>query len=57
MARPGLCYAHSAAGELQRAKDVLAAVDLDAYSISALGSEWLPSVVMVAYAAALTSYR
>jgi hypothetical protein len=55
MARPGLTYAHAAAGEVNRAREVLAVVDLDQYSIDALGSEWLPSVVMVAYAAALTA--
>ncbi len=55
MARPGLSYAYAATGEMDRAREVLAVVDLDGYSIDALGSEWLPSVVMVAYAAALTS--
>jgi tetratricopeptide (TPR) repeat protein len=55
MARPGLSYAYAATGEMKRAREVLAVVDLDGYSIDALGSEWLPSLVMVAYAAALTS--
>jgi tetratricopeptide (TPR) repeat protein len=55
MARPGLSHAYAAAGEMKRAREVLAVVDLDGYSIDALGSEWLPSVVMLAYAAALTS--
>jgi hypothetical protein len=55
MARPQLAYSHAMAGELERARDVLAAVDLTAYSIDALGSEWLPSVVGLAHAAALTS--
>jgi tetratricopeptide (TPR) repeat protein len=55
MARPGLSYAYAVTGEMKRASEVLAVIDLDAYSIEALGSEWLPSVVMVAYAAALTS--
>jgi tetratricopeptide (TPR) repeat protein len=55
MARPALSYACGAAGDIERARDLLATVDLDAHSIDALGSEWLPSVVIVAYAAALTS--
>lgn len=55
MARPQLAYSHAMAGDLERARDVLAAVDLTAYSIEALGSEWLPSAVGLAYAAALTS--
>jgi hypothetical protein len=55
MARPALSYACSAAGDIERARDLLATLDLDAYTIEALGSEWLPSIVIMAYAAALTS--
>lgn len=55
MARPQLAYSHAVAGDLRRASAVLAAVDLTAYSIDVLGSEWLPTVVGLAYAAALTS--
>jgi hypothetical protein len=54
MARPQLAYAFAAAGDLARAKDVLAAIAVDDYKIDALGSEWLPSVVGLAYATALT---
>lgn len=57
MARPGLAYAFAKAGEKQRACDVLTAVNLADYTVDALGSEWLPSVVMLAYAAALTDTR
>ena len=53
MARPGLAYAHAASGDGRRAQEVLAVVDVHDYSIGALGSEWLASVVMLAHAAAL----
>lgn len=55
MARPQLAHSYAATGDVERAREVIAAVDLAAYSIDALGSEWLPSVVGLAYAAALTS--
>jgi hypothetical protein len=55
MVRPGLAYAYASHGDVARASEVLAAVNLADYSIDALGSEWLPSIVMLAYATALTS--
>jgi tetratricopeptide (TPR) repeat protein len=57
MARPGLAYVYAVTGEVARADEVLAAVNVADYSIETLGSEWLPSVVMLAYAAALTRNR
>ena len=54
MARPGLAYAHAASGDLRRAQEVLAVVNVGDYSIDALGSEWLTSIVMLAHAVALT---
>ena len=54
MARPGLAYAYAAAGDLVRAREVLAVVGVDDYTIDALGSEWLTSVAMLAHAVALT---
>jgi tetratricopeptide (TPR) repeat protein len=53
MSRPGLAHAHAAAGDLDRARDVLAVVDLDDYAVEFLGSEWLPSLVALAYAVAI----
>ena len=52
MVRPGLAYANAAVGDVDRARHVLDAVDLREYTVEALGSEWLPSMVMLAYAAA-----
>ena len=52
MARPALAYAYAAAGDVARASEVLAAVKVTDYSIDALGSEWLPSIVMLTYAVA-----
>jgi tetratricopeptide (TPR) repeat protein len=54
MGRPGLAFAHAGNGDLEGAADVLAAVDLDDYAVDALGSEWVSSVLMIAYATALT---
>ena len=52
MIRPGLAYSNACAGDADRVRDVLAAVPLEDYTVEALGSEWLPSMVMLAYAAA-----
>jgi hypothetical protein len=57
MARPGLAYATAATADLRRSHDVLSSMSTDDYSIDALGSEWLPSLVMFAYAAALADQK
>jgi tetratricopeptide (TPR) repeat protein len=52
MIRPGLAYSHACAGDLDRARDVFASVRLDECTVELLGSEWLPSLVMLAHVAA-----
>ena len=52
MIRPGLAYSNACVGDVDRVRDVLAAIQLEDYTIDALGSEWLPSMVMLAHAAA-----
>jgi tetratricopeptide (TPR) repeat protein len=54
MARPALAYAHAVGGDADRACGVIGAMQLGDYTIDSLGSEWLPSLVMLAYGVALT---
>jgi hypothetical protein len=53
MTRPALAYAHAAGGDTDRACAVLDCVTLDDYRVDELGSEWLPTMVMLATAAGL----
>lgn len=54
MVNPGLAYAYAGSGMTNRAMEILSTIRLDEYQIDTLGSEWLPSIVMLSYAVSLT---
>jgi tetratricopeptide (TPR) repeat protein len=51
MALPALAYARAARGDAHGAREVIARFDITQYTIEALGSEFLTTVVMAAHAA------
>jgi tetratricopeptide (TPR) repeat protein len=56
MVLPAQAYALAATGEVQRARDVVATLDPSQYTVDALGSEFLTTVMMTAHAAWLSGY-
>jgi hypothetical protein len=57
MARPAIAYAHATAGDVQRARDVAATFDPTAYTVDALGSEFLTTVMMAVHVIWLADTR